>query len=191
MNTLFMFLFFVLLHAASAFAFDEPGGLQMLRLGEDVRNTLPKCTSLTREEKSQKSCWRQHDVWVADESKLAIQNIKIGEIRLEVAVEQIDDLLERIEATFPGTRFDEMLSAMTERFGKPTTSASMTYQNAFGASFQHPVHAWTGKHVNIVLSKLPLNIRDTIGSLDYKSAKYLTKEAKEKEKKKSATAKDF
>ena len=122
---------------------------------------------------------------------MAVQNIKIGEISLKVTIEQIDDRLERIEATFPGTRFDEIQNEMTERFGRPTASASITYQNSFGATFQHPVHTWVGKRLTITVSKLPLGVRDTIGTLDYKSAKYLSKEVKEKEKKKSATAKDF
>jgi hypothetical protein len=93
---------FSLLLTSSALAYDEPAGLQMLRFGEDARTALPKCDTLSAADKFQKPCWRQHDVWVADESKLAVQNIKVGEITLRINVEQIDDKLELIEATFPG-----------------------------------------------------------------------------------------
>jgi hypothetical protein len=180
-----------LLLTSSALAFNEPDGLQMLRFGQDMRQVLPKCDSLTPEEKSQKPCWRQHDVWVADESKLAVQNIKVGEIALRINVEQIDEKLEHVQATFSGARFDELLTAMTNRFGKPTKSASATYQNALGATSRYPVHAWIGKRVNIMLLQLPLNRQETMGTLDYKTAKFIARETKEKEKKTSVTAKDL
>jgi len=184
-------LLFGLVLVSSALAFNEPDGLQMLRFGQDMRQVLPKCDSLTSEEKSQKPCWRQHDVWVADESKLAVQNIKVGEIALRINVEQIDEKLEHVEATFSGARFDELLTAMTSRFGKPTKSGSTTYQNAFGATSRYPFHLWIGKRVTIMLLQLPLNRQETMGTLDYKTAKYLAREAREKEKKSSGTAKDL
>jgi hypothetical protein len=180
-----------LLLASPALAFDEPDGLQMLKFGQDVRAALPKCGDLTPEEKVQKPCWRQHDVWVADESKLTVQNVKVEEIALRINVEQIDERLERIEARFSGARFDELLAAMTTRFGKPTKSAATTYQNAFGATSRHPVHSWIGKRVTVTLFQMPLDRRETTGMLDYRTGKYLAKEIKEKGKKSSATAKDL
>jgi hypothetical protein len=84
-----------------------------------------------------------------------------------------------------------MLAAMRTRFGKPTQSALTTYQNPFGATSQYPAHVWIGKRVTITLLQSPLYRQETIGILDYKTAKYIARETKEKEKKSSGTAKDL
>jgi hypothetical protein len=186
---LYFFWSFILI--ASAFGFDEPDGLQMLKFGQDVRRALPKCDALTRDERAQNPCWRQHDVWVVDESKLAVDNIKVGEILLRIYIEQIDDKLEQIEARFSGARFDEMLDAMTARFGKPTKSTATTYQNAFGATSRYPVHLWIGKRVNIALLQVPLNRREALSVLTFKTETYLIREGKEKKEKGSGAAKDL
>ena len=84
----------------------------------------------------------------------------------EVAVEQINDVLERIEATFPGTRFEDISNAdaMTERWETNNVDIDHVPERIRREFFQHPVQAWVGKRVNITLRKLPLNIRDTIGA---------------------------
>ena len=148
-----------LLVAGSAAAFNEPDGLQMLKFGHDVRNILPKCDTLGPAEKYVEVCWRQHDQWRRDESKLNVENLIIGETVLRtVQVEMIDDNLEYITGTFAGAKFREMAAAMFARYGKPSLSKDITFQNAFGMKTTHPSYLWIGKKVTVNLFETPYRV---------------------------------
>ena len=163
----------LLFMVGSAFAFNEPDGLQILKFGQDVREILPKCDTLASAEKYTNPCWRQHDSWAADESKLNVDNLVIGETRLrDVQVEMIDYKLEYIKGTFVGARFPEITEAMIARYGKPTLSGTNEYQNAFGMKRKYPAYQWSGKKVTVHLMEMPLNTRETIGYFSFQTAKH-------------------
>ena len=169
-----------LLVATSVSAFNEPDGLQVLQFGQDVRNILPKCDTLGPAEKYVEVCWRQHDQWRRDESKLNVENIIIGETVLRtVQVEMIEDKLEYITGTFPGAKFSEMAAGMFARYGKPSVSTTNAFQNAFGMKVTYPAYRWSGKKVSVNLAEMPLNTKETLGRFSFQTPRHAALEGAE------------
>lgn len=108
-------------------------------------------------EAKDKLCWKSttDKPLIPSAQSLIIANVPfIKGAGREVTVTVIDGKIESIDSRFLSEHAQAFQQALIERYGQPTKSESLSYQNRLGAKFSGLSLAWYGKQVTLTFDEV-------------------------------------